>query len=349
MLCLTKYPASGPSSRYRLLQFRPALEARGSELHLHSLHDESHLARRFAGRPSSPLYLAQRMASRLAALAGAKRYDLVFIQKEIFPWLPGFAEWALECSGARLVLDFDDAIFLSYRGRRLLERKFERVVSRCALVLAGNRYLADYAGRFSGRVVMFPTVVDCDRFTPGVASDGEVPVVGWIGTPETTVFLRELGPVLARARQRAPFVLRAVGAGDISIDGVEVDVRPWSEDTEVDDLRAMDVGIMPLPDDEWSRGKCALKLLQYMSTGLATVSSPRGSAAEIITHGDNGFLPADTGEWVECLIDLLADDELRHGMGHRARGWIESNYTLANYGPRLADHLTAAVEGRSLT
>jgi len=347
MLCLTKYPASGPSSRYRLLQFRPALEARGIELHIQSLHDEDYLAGMFAGRAPSRLYLVRRTTSRLATLFSAKRYDLVFIQKEIFPWLPGFAEWALDLLGAKMVLDFDDAVHLLYRGRPLLERKLDGILRRCGLVLAGNRYLAEYARRHSDRVVMFPTVVDDERFAPGAETSRDVPVVGWIGTPETTVFLRALTPALVGARRAAPFLLRTVGAGDLELDGVDIDARPWSEATEADDLRAMDIGITPLPDDEWSRGKCGLKLLQYMSTGLATVSSPWGTASEIIAHGETGLLARDHTEWVDSLVELLGNRQARENMGRSARGWIEANYSMANYGPKLADYLIAAAQGQA--
>ena len=345
MLCLTKYTTRGPSSRYRLLQFGPWLERRGIEIDVQPLHDDGYFTARFDGRRPSPAYLAGRVARRAAKLLTARRYDLVFIQKEIFPYLPGFAEWALERAGARLVLDIDDAIFLFYRGRRFLENKFAGVVSRCALVLAGNRYLLEYASRYTDRAVLFPTVVDSERFTPVVGHRGGDPVVGWIGSPTTSPYLQELRPALALIAERAPFSMRVVGAGSIALDGLTVESRPWSEEEEADDLRAMDVGVMPLPDTEWSRGKCALKLLQYMSAGLATVSSPRGSATEIIEDGDNGFLAATPGEWTERLTELLSDRELRVRMGTRAREWIESNYSMTHYGPKLADYLIAAAEG----
>ncbi|MCH7549048.1 MAG: glycosyltransferase family 1 protein, partial [Candidatus Krumholzibacteriota bacterium] len=186
MLCLTKYTSRGPSSRYRLLQFRPWLERRGIDIDVQALHDDDYLTRRFAGRRPSPAYLAGRLIRRAAALTRARRYDLVFIQKEIFPYAPGFAEWALVHFGTKLVLDIDDAIFLFYRRRRFLRNKFASVVSRCALVLAGNNYLRETTARYTDRVVLFPTVVDSERFTPTASRHDGEPVVGWIGSPATS-------------------------------------------------------------------------------------------------------------------------------------------------------------------
>jgi glycosyltransferase involved in cell wall biosynthesis len=353
MLCLTKYTAEGPSSRYRVYQFEPYLADAGIEVDVQALHDHAYLAGRFRGKRTSALYLAERFVRRIFALCTVRRYDLVFVQKEIFPYLPGVAESLFHRMGVKMVLDLDDAIFLLYEKapsalrRRVLGRKIPRVISKCSLVLAGNRYLESYAREFTDNVVLFPTVVDTARFTPGPrGGPTSTPVVGWIGSPETVRFLRDIVPALETVSREAAFSLSVVGADGFSVDGVDVATKPWREEEEADDLRRFDVGVMPLPDDDWSRGKCALKLLQYMSSGVPAISSSLGSAAEIITDGDNGFLADSHDGWIGRLTRLLRDERLRTRIGRSGRNWVETHYNLSIYGPRLGRYLRAVVEGK---
>jgi glycosyltransferase involved in cell wall biosynthesis len=346
MLCLTKYTAKGPSSRYRLLQFQPHLEAAGIEVDIRPLHDDDYLDRRFSGRRASRTYLLRKMLARLAVLTTARRYDIVFIQKEIFPWVPGVVEAALEAVRVPMVVDFDDAIFLLYRNHRWLARKIDRVIARCDLVLAGNRYLADYARRFNQHTILFPTVVDTSRFTPADRDVPDTPVVGWIGSPETVGYLRDIAPTLDELRERADFELLVVGAENPGTQRVSWRSHAWSEADEADDLRAMDVGIMPLPDGDWSRGKCSLKLLQYMSTGIPTVSSPRGSAPDIVTDGVDGMLAETPHEWRARLETLFTSADLRATMGRSARARVEDAFSLSRHGPELAGFLREVVARR---
>jgi len=348
MLCLAKYPWKGPSSRYRFYQFRPYLEAAGIHADVHALHDERYLERTFAGARAPAAYLAARTASRLLKLASVKHYHLVFIQKEIFPHAPGLVEALIERMGVPMVLDLDDAIHLPYRGTRLAG-KIPRVIARSALVLAGNRYLADYAGRYNPNVVLFPTVVDTLRFTPGEESAARGrPVVGWIGSPATSRYLRAVLPALEEAAGAADFELSVVGDAGVTSERLRVRAREWREEDEPADLRAMDVGIMPLSDDEWAEGKCALKLLQYMAAGVASISSPRGGARDIICDGDNGFFAADARAWRDRVAALVSDAALCRRVGDAGRAWVEANYSLARYGPRLAELLQGVVEGREV-
>ena len=347
VLFLTRYTATGPSSRYRVVQFLPFLERAGITWEMHPLVDDRYLDARFAGRSAGPWYLAGRALRRAATLSGAKRFDVVFVQKELFPGAPALAERLLSCARARVILDVDDAIHLPYRGRRMLEHKIPRAMASATAVLAGNRWLADYARAFNARTVLFPTVVDAARFTPAVMpARREKPVVGWIGSPETARYLPGVHAALARVHARVPFELRVVGAAPAPVPGLEVTSRPWSLASEADELREFDVGIMPLPDDEWARGKCSLKLLQYMSAGLATVSSPRGSVEEIVRDGETGFVARDDGEWERRLAGLLTDATARARMGERARAWLVRHYSLEVYGPRFVSVLRAVAGGK---
>jgi glycosyltransferase involved in cell wall biosynthesis len=358
VLFLNKYTAGGPSSRYRVLQFLPFLASRGIDSTVHALHDDGYLAARYAGRRTSPLYLARRMASRLAVLTTSSRHDLVFIQKEMFPHLIDAPEWVLSRAGVRYVVDLDDAIHLMYAGahgwRRAMSHKFARVLSHARLVLAGNRYLEEYARQYNEHVLFFPTVVDTDRFTPrvpdGAGAASQAMVVGWMGTPETVKYLDAIIPALDAAAHREAISLLVVGARAPATRGLAAQSKTWSEAGEAADLRAMDAGVMPLADDEWSRGKCALKLIQYMSAGVASVSSPRGSAVEFIRDGDNAFFATEVEEWADRVALLAQSPERRAEMGRRARATVEADYSLRVWGPRFADALEwAASDAASVT
>jgi glycosyltransferase involved in cell wall biosynthesis len=257
-------------------------------------------------------------------------------------------ESLLHRTGVPIVLDIDDPVYLPYEGRPLLSRKFPALLSRCALVLAGNRYLQEYALQFNPNSVLFPTVVDDARITPDGTRANPVPVVGWIGSPVSVVALREIAPALDRAHDRSPFRLLVVGADEPGVTRVPYDAVPWSEDTEVRDLRSMDIGVMPLQETEWSRGKCALKLLQYMSAGVATVSSPTASVPDIVDPGVNGAVASTAHDWEREVAALVSSAEARAVMGANARRWLESNYTLARYGPYLVRCLQAAAAGRGV-
>jgi len=347
VLFLNKYTALGPSSRYRVLQFLPFLEKRGIQFTVHALHDDNYLASRYAGAKTSPLYLARRVASRLSVLAGASNYDLVFIQKEMFPHLIDVPEWFLSRAGVRYVVDLDDAIHLMYRSG-LMRRKIPRVLSHACLVLAGNRYLEDYARRYNENVVFFPTVVDTDRIYPRDSADRKDVVVGWMGTPETVKYLTAILPAVENAASGTPLSLLVVGAPVPPTHGIRATSKAWSEAAEASDLRAMDIGLMPLADDEWSKGKCALKLLQYMSAGVASVTSPAASAPEFVRDGENAWMARDVNEWRDRIDRLARSASLRAEMGARARVTVEEGYSLRVWGPRFVDALEwAAGDGRT--
>src|SRR5262249_54113335 len=200
-----------------------------------------------------------------------------------------------------------------------------------------NEYLAAYARTYNPAVVTIPTCVDTTRFVPRVAgATSHAPVVGWIGSPTTTPYLAGLSGVLRAVSAQHPFVLRVSGASDeLRLDGVDVRNEPWTLAREVELFSTCDIGVYPLRDDEWSRGKCGFKAIQFMACGVPVVASAVGVNKDIIVDGVNGFLASTPQEWVEKLGRLLVDPELRARFGAAGRKTVEERYSLRVQAPRL--------------
>jgi glycosyltransferase involved in cell wall biosynthesis len=349
VLMLTRYSWAGASSRYRLFQFVPALREAGFHVVVSPLFDDTYLANQYRDGRGRLRDYARALRARLAAIGRMGRFDLVVVEKELVPYCPALVE-ARILTGP-YVVDYDDAIFHQYDQhpsplvRRALGDKIAVLMRRSRLVVAGNRYLGAYASRAGApRVEILPTVVDLDRYTMAQPKDGACFTIGWIGSPHTAKYLTPLAPALSRvcAGGRARVVL--IGAGEARLPGVPVEVLPWSEATEVRDMNTFDVGIMPLTDTPWERGKCGFKLIQYMACGLPVVASPVGVNTEIVDES-TGCLAASTAEWTASLEALRDDVDLRRRMGAAGRKKVEDRYCLAVAAPRMVSLLRSAAGG----
>lgn len=344
---LARYGRTGASSRLRLLQYADALQARGLDATLAPFFDQAYLDRLYGGRSTFARVLMA-YARRAGQLVKARRADLIWLEKEGLPWLPWPIESALLPRRIPRVADYDDALFHAYDlhrsglVRRVLGRKIDRLMASADLVTAGNRYLADRA-RAAGamRVEIVPTVVDLDAYAPRPAPAADAPpVIGWIGTPSTwREYMEPKMPLLAGVAGASGARIVAVGAGRAAAAHPLLDSLPWSEETEVSRIQAMDIGLMPLTDTPWARGKCGYKLIQYMACGVPVIASPVGVNAEIVEHGVNGFLASTDAEWTEALQTLLRDPGLRQRMGAAGRRKVEHRYSLQVWGPRVASLL----------
>ena len=283
-------------------------------------------------------------------------YDLLFVYREAFPIGPPLLERLLARPGSPpIVYDFDDAVFLpnTSEANRVISalkypHKTDTIVGKSAMVIAGNDYLAAYARRHNERVTVIPTCVDTDQFvprSPESANDADRRLVfGWIGSQTTASYLEALGPVLTRVHLARPFDLRVAGAGrDLRFGDVTVANVTWSLKDEVSLFNTCDVGVYPLTEDEWTKGKCGFKAIQFMACGVPVVASAVGVNREIIADGVNGFLAATEDEWVEKLTRLADDPALRRRMGEAGRQTIEERYSLRVNAPRMADALRSAL------
>ncbi len=342
VLLLSRYDRTGPSSRLRFLDHREALDRAGIAIQTAPFFPPEYLQALYGAgrRPVGPVLRAY--ARRLADLLTRGDHDLLWIEKEALPWLPAWLERAL--FRRPYVLDFDDAWFERYRAngnpliRRLLPNKLERLVQGARTVVAGNAYLADWA-RTAGakRVEIVPTVVDPSVYaaTTPRAGDGRF-VIGWTGSPSSAPYLREIAEPLRELCRDPAVVVRLVGVADPGLPGVRVETRGWSEVEEPGEIAGFDVGVMPLPDTSWTRGKCGFKLIQYMAAGLPTVASPVGANRDIVTDGETGFLASGTAAWVDALGRLRADPGLRARMGAAGRRRVETRYSTGVAVPALA-------------
>ena len=302
VLFLTKYDRLAANTRYRCLQFIPYLEKNGVECHVSPLLNDDYLKYKFAKGGVRIGAVMRAYWRRFRVITKIRDYDAVVLHYEIFPYLPPFLEYLFKLTKVRYIFDYDDAIFHQYDihpnflVRAFLRNKISKVIKYSSAVLAGNEYLAKYASNASpsAKVSIVPTVVDPDYYQKGtekkLSKEGKPFTIGWVGSPSTASYVKEMSQALRLfcLKYHAQVVL--VGSGPISIPGVPLVLRDWSEENELKELAEFDVGIMPLPDDPWTRGKCGFKLIQYMASGLPTIASPVGVNTELVKHGETGYL-----------------------------------------------------------
>jgi glycosyltransferase involved in cell wall biosynthesis len=345
-------PNRAPGQRFRFEQYLESLRQRGIQCdYSWALDGDDAKVLYSPGKvPRKALLTARLFLKRWLETFSLGRYDLVFVQREAMFVGGPILELASKKHGARLVFDFDDAIWLAdmsafnQRFRWLKSPgKIPRVLAAADLVLAGNAFLAQYARGFSQSVQIVPTTIDTDSYQPRTrAPDGGPVCIGWSGSFSTIRDFRLALPVLRRLRARFGERVRFQVIGDGSFRDEELGIvgQPWNADSEVADLQQIDIGLMPLPDNEWSRGKCGLKGLQYMALGLPTLMSPVGVNAEIITDGKDGFLPRSDEEWERALSALIESPALRAEIGAAGRQRVIQDYSVAAWRDRYCDLLT---------
>jgi glycosyltransferase involved in cell wall biosynthesis len=350
LLVLTRYGALGSSSRLRMLQYLPALSEAGLRAKVSPFFEDVYLRALYGDGQRRRRDIFDAYLRRSRVLGKAREFDLVWIEKELFPFLPGPFEARLSRLGVPYVVDYDDATFHRYdlHGsalvRRLLGRKLVPLIRSARLVTAGNAYLANYARRSGGKSVeVVPTVVDLDRYPVAPDTEGSEYRIGWIGSPSTTVLLSRVRRPLERLASERPVRLVTIGAGRLPEIDVPSEQHPWTEETEAALLSGVHVGIMPLDDEPWQRGKCGYKLIQYMACGKPVVASPVGMNKEIVTR-DVGCLALGDEQWYMALLQLGRDPRLRARMGRAGRADVERTYSLQVQAPRVA-RLLAAVAG----
>ena len=344
VLFLVPYPLKeSPSQRFRFEQYFDLLHKYGYQFDVQSFLN-SHNWQIFFGtgrRSLKLIALISGFLKRIIILFKVTRYDFVFIHRELTPIGPPIFEWIItKILKRKVIYDFDDAIwttdrieeskilrFLKYR------KKVRLICSWSWKVSAGNSYLCSYAKQFTSSVILNPTTIDTLNWHNPDLFEGFKPVgkitIGWTGSHSTLKYLNDIEPILQAlenefedlqfvviADKMPPLLLRSI----IFV--------PWKVETEIHDLMKFDIGLMPLPDDPWSNGKCGFKLLQYMALGIPAVASPVGVNRSIISDGENGFICSSPSEWKQAIIKLIRDPGLRKAMGERGRKKVIEDYSV---------------------
>jgi glycosyltransferase involved in cell wall biosynthesis len=347
VLGLALYGPLAASTRYRLQQYVPGLASQGIDLQIFHLLGDDYLRKRFSGSALPLSTMLNAGLARLADLWHKEEYDAAMLHCELFPLMPGWMERAL--IRKPYIYDFDDAFYLKYRigrlgmARPLLGRKFDKVIAGAAAVTAGNQVLAQYAHQYNSNTHFLPTVVDTTRYLPRpVNRSGEVFTVGWIGSPSTTPYLSELVAPLSAIGQEGAVRLIVIGGKAPKVPNVTVVEIDWDEHSEVDLINSFDVGVMPLPNDDWARGKCAFKLIQYMACGVPVIASPVGANVEVVT-AKCGLLATTPQQWTDALRLMRDQPTKRAEIGMAGRQRVENDYCLQLAGPKLAALLMTVV------
>lgn len=352
VLFMVPYTTEGASNRFRVEQYLPLLSHHGVDSVLRPflcssefydvLYRSGHTARK-------GWYFLVSSLNRLLDLVRSREYDLIFIHREAFPLGPAVLEWFLSRSRAPIVYDFDDAIWQpnwseTNRVFRSLKcsAKIGTIMSVSRKVIAGNGYLRDYALQHNSQVSVIPTPVDTDRLFPVPSMNGRRVVVGWIGSHSSAPYLKMLDGVLPRLASKYDLRLKIVG-GEYRSPIDQVSTHRWRLDREAADLRSFDIGLMPMPDNPWTRGKCAFKAVQYMAVGIPVVCSPVGMNTEVVQDGINGFLARSEAEWIERLSLLIENPNLRQAMGRAGRAVVEERYSVKANFPKFLRVLESAL------
>ena len=346
VLGLALYGPLAASTRYRLEQYIPGLENMGIELNIQHLLGDDYLRSRFDGGSFNWKLLFQATFARIEALLSQHNYDVVILHCELFPLLPGW----IERTFIRIpyIYDYDDAFYLKYRSGRLaianplLGKKFDQVMQGAFAVTAGNHILAEYSKQHNKKTQFFPTVVDTERYIPETERrGGAVLTIGWIGSPSTALYLSELVEPLTKLGEICELRLIVIGGKCPKILNVEIVEIPWREHTEVELINSFDIGVMPLPDEEWARGKCAFKLIQYMACAVPVIASPVGANIKVV-NSSCGLLASTSQEWMDALLVLRNEPAKRVEMGLAGRKRVEEHYSLQRNLPKLTNVIREA-------
>lgn len=352
VLALVPYPVGRvPGQRYRIEQWAPLMQRDGVEVVFSPF---------LSPAVMDVLYSASHSWLKIGAtLRGYKRrlgealrrgsYDVAFIYREAALLGPPWFE-ALVAKRMPIVFDFDDAIYLpeasAANAWSVALKPAGKAAAICRLarhVTVGNDTLASFASPLSRAVTVVPSTIDTEAYGIRPRPENPTPLVGWTGSVTTLPHLARLLPALTRLRGSVDYRLRVIGPR-FSAPGLDVEWLAWSADTEAEDLRPLDIGLMPLPNDEWSRGKCGMKALQYMALGIPPVVSPVGANTAIVQDGVNGFYAGEDDEWVEKIRCLLRDPARRLKLGAEARRTIEERYSARVHAPRMARVLRETAE-----
>jgi glycosyltransferase involved in cell wall biosynthesis len=345
-LWLTRGVAINPASRYRYYQYLPFFERAGIEVVVRPLFDERYYAdiRKRGGMGgvlAKARYASRKFFERIGHLKDVRDFDLVAVENQLFPYEQGLLERWLAGRGVPFLIEFDDAIYET----RLHRKKLLATLPRATGVIVGNRELEKFARLATDRVRLVPSTIPVDDYPVHEHKNAAPLVVGWIGLPINLPNLKLIEHALREASLQVELVFKVISSEPYEIPGVRCEFVPWSQTGELDALAALDVGVMPLEDNPFNRGKCAFKLIQYMAAGGVGLASPVGMNRELIEDGRNGYLLETDAQWTDAVVRLAGDADLRGRLGRAGRETVERGYDVNVWGPKLVEMYQAAARG----
>jgi len=348
-------PDRSPSQRFRFEQYINHLEENGFICHQSYLIKEWHEKKFYnPGNLTHKMYIFIRsFAKRLYEVVRYYNYDIIFVQREAFMTGTTLFERLYKLTKAKLIFDFDDAIWLhdvSEANKKLgwLKNpdKTGKIIRIADLIFAGNEYLAEYARKFNDNVVIIPTTIDTNEYRNLLLNTHPSVCIGWSGSMTTIKHFEYAIPFLTQLKNKYgnKISFKVIGDGSYRNEALGITGIAWNKEDEIKELSSFDIGIMPLPHDEWAKGKCGLKGLQYMALEIPTVMSPVGVNMEIIKDGTNGFLAETTDEWVEKVSLLLESEELRHKIGKEGRKTVVEKYSIESQKKNYLNHFNNIIQ-----
>ncbi|MGL6115878.1 MAG: glycosyltransferase family 4 protein [Cetobacterium sp.] len=341
ILILTNYYQEGPSSRYRSFNYKKYFEKNNIEAEYLPLFRNGYIEKLYSGKKISFFSKMVDILKRILYLIGNKnKYTHIIIETELIKYLPYIIEEKL-LKGISYSLDFDDNPKSQYTKNIILKRiygnKIEKLCKKAKFVTVGNNWYFEELK--TNNLIYLPTVIDLDKYTrmKKIEEKKEIKIV-WIGSKSTLKYLQIIEKPLKNLSKKYQIKLKIIG-GKIELKDIALEYNEWSEDTEVDNILDGDIGIMPLYDTFWEKGKCGFKLIQYMACGLPVVASPSPANVEIIENKKNGYICETEDEWYNYLEVLILNSNLRKKMGEEGRKKIEKKYSYQVYGEKYANIL----------
>ena len=348
ILMLTRYGKKGASSRYRFYDYKPFFEEKGYICDVNPLLDDNYLKQRYGNDFSWRFTLLMCYFKRFLIIYKLRRYDLVFIEKEVFPYLPYWFEFFI-LFNINYALDYDDAIFHTYDDsenwlvRWFLRNKISKLIKRSRLVVSGNNYLDDYAVKSKALdTIIVNTNVNIGLYKAKTIKKNSQFTIVWIGSPSTASYISIVEEPLKFICKKYSARFIMIG-GMYEIEGMDIEYLEWSSETEIEILKSCHVGIMPLYDKGWEKGKCGFKLIQYMASKLPVIASPVGINSDLILNGKNGYLANSTAEWIDALDSIYSSGD---EMGKIGFSLVEKKYSILSSAPYLIDSLKNLIQNR---
>lgn len=352
ILFLTKYPEQGASSRYRVYQYLDHYRELGTDVTVQSFMDESLYQLSISrGNQANKIWMtAKAIVRRLAFVWRNRDADALYLQRELLPFGPPVIERLMKRRGMRLIFDYDDALFIKKASRynRLASffrstQKIADIIRMADLTIAGNDWLQDQAISLGGQAITVEVAEDTNRYLPKTYDDAQV-TIGWLGSPSTSKYLHLISDQLrevAEAQPRVKWVM--VGGGDFKMDGVPWEIRNWSFETEKKSLHEFDIGLMPLPDEQWSLGKSGGKARTYMAASVVPVVSAMGYNLELVDHGRTGLLIDREHAWTGELTSLIESPDKRKRMADAALQDVKDRFSIDGQATKIHDAVKALV------